>query len=155
VSLTVLARGENGRSSAMSTAVTASIPNPDPITDPSVTFGAETTDLQARYNVGFSFDHVFIDSDSSAATGYQFGGVGAEYMIENGILYKDADDSNSWNWQPVTLSTGPLVSTAGGLYDWQVPSTLFGSSLAIAVVFSGSGAYPDYTLAPVTATRAG
>lgn len=153
VSFTVLARGGNGRSSAMSAVVTASIPSPDPITDPSVTFGAETTDLQARYNVGFSFDHVFIDSDSSVSTGYQFGGIGAEYMIENGILYKDADDSNSWNWQPVTLSTGPLVSTAGGLHHWQVPSTLFGSSSAITVVFSGSGGYPDYTLAPIVAER--
>ena len=128
-------------------------PNPLPITDASVTFGPETTTFQARFNVGFSFDHVFIDSDSSLATGYQFGGVGAEYMIENGTLYRDADDSNTWNWQPVSLATGPLISTTGGLYVWQVPSAEFGASTSMTVVFNGGGSYPDYTLEPITATK--
>ena len=153
VGFSVQARGVNGKTSAMSAIASADIPNPLPITDASVTFGSETSTFQARFNVGFSFDHVFIDSDSSLGTGYQFGGVGAEYMIENGTLYRDADDSNSWNWQPVALATGPLISTTGGLYVWQVPSSEFGASTSMTVVFNGGGSYPDYTLAPITATK--
>jgi hypothetical protein len=153
VGFSVQARGVNGKTSAMSATAAADIPNPLPITDASVTFGPETTTFQARFNVGFSFDHVFIDSDSSLATGYQFGGVGAEYMIENGTLYRNADDSNTWNWQPVALETGPLMSTTGGLYVWQVPSSEFGASTSMTVVFNGGGSYPDYTLAPITATK--
>ncbi|GAA4174552.1 spherulation-specific family 4 protein [Gryllotalpicola koreensis] len=152
---TVTALGADGRNSRPSVTVTASIPSPTPITDAAIDFGPDVTTFSADYNVAFSFDHVFIDTDSQTSTGYQFGGVGAEFMIENGIIYRDADDSNSWNWSPVTLDSGPLVSSRGGHYVWQVPSSVFGSSSSLTAVFSGTGTYPDYTLAPVTAEKHG
>ncbi|GAA4166438.1 hypothetical protein GCM10022286_31090 [Gryllotalpicola daejeonensis] len=152
---TVTAVGDDGKSSPPSAPVTAAIPSPTPITNAAVDFGAVTTTLSADYNVAFSFDHVFIDTDSSTATGYQTSGVGAEFMIENGTLYRDADDSNSWNWAPVALDAGPLISSTGGHYVWQVPSSVLGSTTSITVVFSGTGSYPDYTLAPITAQQHG
>lgn len=150
----VIAVGANGLESAPSATVTASIPSPTPITNPSVDFGADTTTFSADYNVAFSFDHVFIDTDSSTATGYQSGGVGAEFMIENGSLYEDADDSNTWNWTFIGLDSGPLVSSTGGHYVWQVPSSVFGSTTSMTVVFSGTGTNPDFAVEPITVQKA-
>ncbi|MBO0813157.1 MAG: hypothetical protein J2P23_14090, partial [Microlunatus sp.] len=146
----VIAVGANGLDSARSATVTASIPNPTPITNASVDFGADTTTFQADYNVPFSFDHVFIDTDSSTATGYQTGGVGAEFMIENGTLYQNTDDTNTFNWTPIPLDPGPLVSSTGGHFVWQVPSSVFGSTNSMTVVFSGAGTSPDFAVPPIT-----
>jgi hypothetical protein len=149
----VIAVGSNGLESIPSETVTASIPKPTPITNASVDFAAETTTFKADFNVPFSFDHVFIDTDSSTATGYQTGGVGAEFMIENGTLYQNTDDTNTWNWTPITLDSGPLMSSAGGHFVWQVPSSVFGSTSSMTVVFSGTGTNPDFAVAPITAQK--
>ena len=34
-----------------------------------------------------TFRHVYIDADRSAATGYRTGGIGADFLIENNILF--------------------------------------------------------------------
>ena len=44
------------------------------------------------------YRHVFIDSDNNAATGYAVGGVGADYMIENGTVYHYSGTNGAWSW---------------------------------------------------------
>lgn len=59
---------------------------------------------------------VFIDSDLDPATGYQIGGIGADYLIENDRIYRftGAGGSTDWlNWRyrgPATFETRPRKS---------------------------------------------
>jgi len=58
------------------------------------------------YTVSFTdtptYVRIFLDTDRSATTGYSHGGVGADYLIENGSLfrYSGAGGSN-WSWTRV------------------------------------------------------
>ncbi|WP_306394931.1 DUF4832 domain-containing protein [Telluria beijingensis] len=60
-------------------------------------------------NVHFTVSHsatptwtrVYIDKDRSTTTGYTSYGVGADFLIENGQLYKYAGTKGSWAWTSV------------------------------------------------------
>ncbi len=150
-SFTVRARSTSNAQSAAATAVSVTTPNPAPIENASVVFGSTTTTFQAQYNLTFNFQNVFIDADGDAATGYPIGGVGADFLIQNGGFFQHATGAATWDWAPVALS--PLVSNVAGLVTWEVPSSTFGSATSLSVVFNGSGSSPDETLAPIVATR--
>ena len=49
------------------------------------------------------FYHILINTDNNNSTGFHWlgVGVGAEYMFENGYLWKYTGINNSWNWQYV------------------------------------------------------
>jgi hypothetical protein len=53
----------------------------------------------------------------------------------------------------VSLTTGPLTSNTGGLYKWDVPSSTFGTSTVLKVVFDGSGNSTEYTSSSFTADK--
>jgi len=152
-SFTVRARSTSNAQSAAATAVSVTTPNPAPIEGASVVFGAATTTFQAQYNLAFNFQNVFVDADGNAATGYPVGGIGADFLIQNGGFLQHATGAATWDWTPVTLPSGPLVSNVGGLVTWEVPSSVFGAATSLSVVFNGSGSSPDATLAPIVATR--
>ncbi|MBN9140621.1 MAG: fibronectin type III domain-containing protein [Micrococcales bacterium] len=152
-SFTVRARSTSNAQSAAATTVSVTTPNPAPIENASVVFGATTTTFQAQYNLTFNFQNVFIDADGNAATGYPVGGIGADFLIQNGGFFQHATGAATWDWSPVTLGSGPLVSNVGGLVTWEVPSSTFGAATSLSVVFNGSGSSPDETLAPIVATR--
>jgi Fibronectin type III domain len=150
----VKARVTSNTPSAASTTVSATTPNPTPITSEVVTYGATTAHFEAQFNLAYNFHSVFIDTDGSATTGYEVGGIGAEYMIQDGTLYYDSTDTNAWSsWTPVSLTTGPLTSDTGGLYKWDVPSSTFGTSTVLQVVFDGSGNSTEYTSSSFTADK--
>ncbi|MBO0731977.1 MAG: fibronectin type III domain-containing protein, partial [Acidimicrobiaceae bacterium] len=139
-SFTVIARVTSGTPSQASNTVKLKTPSPTPITDPEVTLNATTAHFQAQYNLAYSFHNVYIDTDNNPATGYQAGGVGAEYLLEDGALYQNVSDTNSWSWTPVSLASSPLTSTTGGLYVWDIPASALGTPLTtISVAFNGSG----------------
>jgi parallel beta-helix repeat protein len=52
---------------------------------------------------------IYINSDNNAATGFT-GQGGADYMIENGSLFRHVGDDSSWNWTYVAA----VVSSANG-----------------------------------------
>jgi hypothetical protein len=103
---------------------------------------------RANFASAFTFKHVFIDTDMNAATGYAFGGIGADYMIENDLLYKHA--GGGWSW--TQIASTPATGGTSGTKIWTVPRATLGETAASGelanVVFHGSGGFTEYT-APV------
>ncbi|AMM21625.1 hypothetical protein AX769_17615 [Frondihabitans sp. PAMC 28766] len=149
----VVAHGDSGTTSAASNGVTVTTPSPTPITGAAAALTSTNAHFQAQYNLAYNFQNVFIDTDQNAGTGYQVDGIGADYLIENGALYRNTNDTNAWDWTPVALSSGPLTSSAGGLYEWDVPTSAFTTApTALNVVFDGSGNSTEYLAGPLTAS---
>jgi len=93
----------------------------------------------------FAWHHVFINTDANAATGYRVpevsGGLGADYMVENDLLYRST--GAKWGWTEIG-GESPLLSHSGGTYRWRVSLDAIGlPGEALKVVFNGSGTSPD------------
>lgn len=89
-----------------------------PITGYSACATPTSVTFTATFTTKYEYRHVFIDNDNDAATGYEFSdGFGADYMIENDVLYKSA--GRDWAWREVP-GASPLVSVTGGTYRWRV-----------------------------------
>jgi hypothetical protein len=98
--------------------------------------------LSVTFNVTFSWRHAFLDVDGDTHTGYRLdevpGGLGADYMVENGVLYRST--GSDWSWSKAGV-VGQQLS--GGTHRWHVPLVMIGSPGGLAVVFNGSGGSPD------------
>ena len=87
---------------------------------------ATSDDANVYYAISFTgtatFRHVYIDVDRSAATGYRTGGIGADFLIENNILFAYAGTGSDWTWKKVTttLANTATATTA----TWTVPMAL-------------------------------
>ena len=112
-----------------------------PITGYTACATASTAQFAATFTVSYSWHHVFINSDADAATGYRVpkvrNGFGADFMMENGTLYRST--GSAWGWTALGGSS-PLLSSAGGTYRWRVPLNALGTpDEPLVVVFNGSG----------------
>jgi hypothetical protein len=91
----------------------------------------------------YSYRHVFIDTDQNSSTGYSYGGIGADYMIENGSLYHNA--GGGWNWTFVGSANKSCTGTTCG---WNILRSTVGetqsSGEASNLVFEASGSSPEY-----------
>ncbi|MFC0527742.1 spherulation-specific family 4 protein [Phytohabitans kaempferiae] len=139
--VTVVARDASGNTSpaAGPLTVTTTVPTGDPITDEGGTIGATAVTYAATFNLPFDFHHVFVDTDSDAATGFATAGVGADLLIENGWFYRHT--GTGWSWTPVD-GPSPLVSSVDGRYAWEIPVAL--APAPHRVVFHGAGSSPEY-----------
>lgn len=78
-----------------------------------------------------TWTRVYIDRDRSVASGYVSYGVGADYLIENGRLYKYSGTNGAWAWTPVkTIVETPTT----GKTSLTVARTDLGSPTAISFV---------------------
>jgi hypothetical protein len=57
------------------------------------TFGGTPGDYNAN--------HILIDADQSAKTGFQVGEIGAEFLFENAGIFSYNGDGKSWSWNEV------------------------------------------------------
>lgn len=127
----------------------ASAPGSGAITSISACMDATTLRFQATYNTAVSLHHVYINSDNNAATGFQLPSpstsrLGADYMIENNILYRSL--STGWSWTPVS-GVSPNMTVNGSVYRWSVPiSALQNAASTEQAVFNGNTFYT----APIT-----
>jgi hypothetical protein len=106
-----------------------------PIADYSACSNRRTVIFKATFAEDFGYHHVFIDTDSDPKTGYAVlevpAGLGADYMIENDVLYRST--GADWSWAEVE-GIEPLAGVTGGSYRWQLqPGYGVGD-----VVFNGS-----------------
>ena len=89
---------------------------------------------------------VFIDADRVATNGYVYKGIGADYLIENGNLYRYGGTSNSWTW---TLLGSANRVKVGDHNAWTVPRATIGeiqvTSEASDLVFKAGTALPKLT----------
>src|SRR6185312_7381644 len=73
---------------ALSAAITATAANND----------ASTVTYRVSYTASHQYFRVYIDTDRSADSGFQYGGVGAEFLLENNSLYRYAGSGSDWAW---------------------------------------------------------
>jgi hypothetical protein len=99
---------------------------------------------QATFDIAYSHKHVFVDADENAATGYDVGGVGADYMIENASLYAYTGDGSTWSWSSLgSASMSPSTIGATGVTTWTISRGAIGetaSSERADLVFHGNPA---------------
>jgi hypothetical protein len=103
---------------------------------------------QANFSSAYAYKHVYIDTDTNAATGYAFAGIGAEYMIENNQLYRHA--GSGWNW--TLIASTPATGGTTGIKSWTVPRATLGETATSGevanIVFDGSDGVTDHA-API------
>ena len=69
----------------------------------SATMDANNLYYSFSYSAAPNYLHVFLDTDKNAGTGYTSDGIGADYLIENEMLYKFSGTTGSvWSWKLVT-----------------------------------------------------
>ncbi|HEY5801998.1 MAG TPA: hypothetical protein VIT92_17375, partial [Burkholderiaceae bacterium] len=80
---------------------------------PVVSSTATTSTYVLTHASSVSTVRLFLDTDKNAATGYSNGGLGANYLIENGSLYRYAGTGGTaWGW--TLVRAGSLTRTATG-----------------------------------------
>src|SRR5438105_2750400 len=79
----------------------------------------DNTNVYYQYNFTGApgFWHVYVDTDQSATTGYKVQGIGANFMLENGTLYRYSGTGGAWGWTSVKTVT---YSNSAGLAKWTV-----------------------------------
>jgi hypothetical protein len=122
-----------------------------PITDYSACSNGRTVIFKATFAEDFGYRHVFIDTDADPNTGFAVeevaAGFGADFMIENDVLYRST--GRDWTWAEVEGIT-PLAGVTGDSYRWQLqPGYGVGD-----VVFNGSdGETTEERYTPVVSVR--
>lgn len=76
-------------------------------------------------NSNYSFHRVYMDADQNSATGFSGNGVGADYLLENGNLYKYSGTGADWSW---TLVKAVNYSAAASAVQWTVNRADVGES---------------------------
>jgi hypothetical protein len=104
----------------------------------SISSTSTTITFQVTYSGTPSFVRVFVDADRNATTGYPIGGIGADYLIENGFLYRYAGSGGSWAWTMIkTLS----LSEANGVATWNVARSALGSPSGVTAIGNYNSVY--------------
>ncbi|MFL5385038.1 MAG: spherulation-specific family 4 protein [Longimicrobiaceae bacterium] len=119
-------------------------PSSGPITGYFAENDASNVYYQANFASAYAYKHVYIDTDTNAATGYAYAGIGADYMIENNQLYRNA--GGGWNWTLIAT-----ISTTGGttgVRSWTVARAKLGETATSGevanIVFDGSDGITDH-----------
>lgn len=72
--------------------------------------------LNIRYVIPFAskptWTRVYIDANRVASSGYPYNGIGAEYLIENGSLFRYAGSNGSWAWTAVKAASSTVGATS-------------------------------------------
>lgn len=72
------------------------------ISTPTVVESSTQYTFQYNYTGTPTYRQIFIDTDKSSTTGYSKKGIGAEFLLENGRLYRfNAASQSSWGWSYV------------------------------------------------------
>jgi hypothetical protein len=104
----------------------------------SISNNGATLTLEVTYQGTPSFVRVYIDSDENPSTGYPVAGIGADYLIENGYLYKYSGTAGSWAWTQMTTVS---LAESGGVATWSVPLTELGTLTGFNAVGNYNSVY--------------
>ena len=113
-----------------------------------VTFAHDAQNLYLLYNGWNNIDpgsasgsyiawgwQTFIDTDKDAATGFQIGAIGADYVIEGSEIRRYSGSGTNWNWQ----QTSDLQSRyKNKVAEILVPRNLIGNATSVRVLFQGA-----------------
>ena len=114
------------------------------ITDHSVCVSSGTVTFRADFHTSEPYYHVFINTDGDTATGYRLpypspSALGADYMIENGGLYRSR--STDWSW--TEIAARPTMTVSGSTRTWTLSLNGIGSPAGTQKVEFNAGS--DYT----------
>jgi hypothetical protein len=139
---------------ASQTAVPTATPTPTPTPSATLSFTMDATNTYyvMTYTGGLAptNTYLFLDTDMNSATGWPTpGGIGADYAVCNGTLYKYAGTGGRWIWTMV--ATIPFTN-GGGLAQWTIPQSLINSPVQMSAVGAenGNAGINIYTPDPVT-----
>lgn len=89
---------------------------------------ATTATYVLKYSGTPTYIQIFLDTDSKVTTGFVIGSLGANYMVENGTLYRYTGTSGAWGWTLIKTVTYSNVSGSATITvnraDIGNPSTL-------------------------------
>lgn len=88
---------------------------------------ATNVNYRFQYSSAWTQFQVFIDTDRSAATGYGIGGIGANYLVENGTLYRHSGAAAAWTWTTVGAVT---FTNASSVASWRITRAALGETLS-------------------------
>jgi hypothetical protein len=111
----------------------------------SISANSTTVIFHVTYSGTPSFVRVYLDLDQNAITGYPVVGIGADYLLENGFLYRYAGTGGSWAW---TLIKSLPVTESNGVATWNLARSDLGSANGITAI----GNYNSLYSAPVNYT---
>lgn len=87
--------------------------------------------------------NIYFDTDLSMTSGYRYGDMGADYLLQQGTLFMYIGDGYSWDWQFVTASN---QASGGSAVEMSVPRASMGNPSLIRILFYGENvAYPGGT----------
>lgn len=69
-----------------------------------------TVTYQFKYDVGSSFYQIFIDTDLKSTTGYQINSIGADILIENGLVRRYSGTGKNWSFSALGSASFSNVS---------------------------------------------
>ncbi|MEU8224127.1 DUF4832 domain-containing protein [Kribbella sp. NPDC048915] len=93
------------------------------ISDASATNTATTVSYRFAYTGTPQFVRVYVDTDRNPSTGYAQAGTGADYLLENGNLYRHT--GTGWSW---TLVRAVSFGNSGGVAQWTVERSDLGET---------------------------
>ena len=93
------------------------------ITGQTATNTATTITYRFQYTGAPTWLRVYVDADRNPATGYAANGIGADYLLENGTLYRHAGGGWAWN-----VMSGATHTGSGGTAAWTVNRADLGES---------------------------
>jgi hypothetical protein len=77
---------------------------------------------------------LFLDTDLNTSTGYAVFSMGAEYLVQNRLLFRYVGSGNDWNWQVIENIT---ASDAGGNVEMVISRAAIGDPEAFRYLFYG------------------
>ncbi|MGH3874498.1 MAG: DUF4832 domain-containing protein [Pseudonocardiaceae bacterium] len=99
----------------------------------------QTSTYSFSYTGSPRYLHVFIDSDNAAPSGYRVSGIGADYMVEDGVLHRYSGSAGAWGWSRIGSVPASLAGATAG-YTVQRAQTGETSTSRATVVFQTNDA---------------
>ncbi|MFJ3794704.1 hypothetical protein ACIPSJ_00275 [Streptomyces sp. NPDC090088] len=114
------------------------------LTDYSVCVSSGTLTLRVTFHRSQPFYHAFFNTDGDRTTGYRLpypspSTLGADYMIENGSLYRSR--GTDWSW--TETETRPKYTVSGSTQTWTLPLSGIGAPTGTQQLEFNAGS--DYT----------
>lgn len=78
--------------------------------------------------------NIYIDTDYSQSTGFQYASIGCDYLIQQGLLFRYTGNGTSWSWEFIFDTA---QSATGSVVEMSIPRNAIGNPNRIRSVFYG------------------
>src|SRR5438105_5997362 len=93
------------------------------ITSINTTNDASNAEYVFQYSTAGSFYRTYLDTDVNPGTGFAIGGIGADYLLEDGLLWRYLGPG--WNWTEIS---GVTYSNGANTASWTVSRASLGET---------------------------